>query len=42
VSRETAQTWGPGQGRNSAPAAGVELSPKSGAGGTHGGWSLFE
>jgi mannose-6-phosphate isomerase-like protein (cupin superfamily) len=42
VSRATAQTWGPGQGRNSAPAPGVELSLKSGAGDTHGGWSLFE
>jgi mannose-6-phosphate isomerase-like protein (cupin superfamily) len=38
----SAQTWGPGQGRNLAPAPGVVFSLKSGSADTDGGWTLFE
>lgn len=42
MGRASAQSWGPGQGRNLAPAPDVVFSLKTGAADTDGGWSLFE
>jgi mannose-6-phosphate isomerase-like protein (cupin superfamily) len=42
VGKASAQSWGPGEGRNSAPAPGVVFSLKSGAADTDGAWTLFE